>query len=36
MPYGASVAVVDGGVEVPDGPGLGADPELELIERFRA
>jgi L-alanine-DL-glutamate epimerase-like enolase superfamily enzyme len=36
MPYGASVPVVDGGVEVPDGPGLGADPELELIERFRA
>jgi L-alanine-DL-glutamate epimerase-like enolase superfamily enzyme len=36
MPYGASVPVVDGGVEVPDAPGLGADPELELIERFRA
>jgi len=36
MPYGASVPVVDGGVEVPDAPGLGADPEAELIERFRA
>src|SRR5262249_37539917 len=36
MPYGASVPVVDGGVEVPDAPGLGGDPELELIERFRA
>jgi L-alanine-DL-glutamate epimerase-like enolase superfamily enzyme len=35
-PYGASVPVVDGGVEVPDAPGLGADPETELIERFRA
>src|SRR6516164_5449885 len=34
-PYGASVPVVDGGVEVPDAPGLGADPEAELIERFR-
>jgi L-alanine-DL-glutamate epimerase-like enolase superfamily enzyme len=31
-PYGNSVPVVDGWVQVPDGPGLGADPEPELID----
>ena len=36
MPYAASVPIVDGTVEVPEGAGLGADPEPELIERFRA
>ncbi len=36
MPYGETVPIVDGGVAVPEGAGLGADPEAELIERFRA
>jgi L-alanine-DL-glutamate epimerase-like enolase superfamily enzyme len=35
MPYGKTVPIVDGHVDVPEGPGLGADPEPELIERFR-
>lgn len=34
--YAKTVPVVDGAIDVPDGPGLGADPEHELIERFRA
>ena len=34
-PFAKSVPVVDGGIEVPQGPGLGADPEDELIARFR-
>jgi L-alanine-DL-glutamate epimerase-like enolase superfamily enzyme len=34
-PYARTVPIVDGAVEVPTGPGLGADPEPELIERFR-
>jgi L-alanine-DL-glutamate epimerase-like enolase superfamily enzyme len=34
--YAKTVPVVDGVIDVPDGPGLGADPEEELIERFRA
>jgi L-alanine-DL-glutamate epimerase-like enolase superfamily enzyme len=34
MPYGKTVPIVDGYVEVPDGPGLGADPDPEVI-RFR-
>jgi L-alanine-DL-glutamate epimerase-like enolase superfamily enzyme len=34
-PYAKSVPVVDGAVEVPDRPGLGADPEEELIDQFR-
>ncbi|PZW45646.1 L-alanine-DL-glutamate epimerase-like enolase superfamily enzyme [Humitalea rosea] len=36
MPYAATVPVINGWVQVPDGPGLGAEPELELLERFRA
>jgi L-alanine-DL-glutamate epimerase-like enolase superfamily enzyme len=36
MPYGKSVPIVEGHVDVPEGAGLGADPEPELIERFRA
>jgi L-alanine-DL-glutamate epimerase-like enolase superfamily enzyme len=35
MPYAGNVPIADGFVEVPDGPGLGADPEPELIARFR-
>ena len=33
--YVKTVPVVDGAIDVPEGPGLGADPEEELIERFR-
>jgi L-alanine-DL-glutamate epimerase-like enolase superfamily enzyme len=29
------VPVVDGAIDVPDRPGLGADPEEEMIDRFR-
>jgi L-alanine-DL-glutamate epimerase-like enolase superfamily enzyme len=34
-PYAKTVPVIDGGIEVPQGPGLGADPEDDLIARFR-
>jgi len=34
-PFSRTVPVVDGGVEVPESPGLGADPEDDLIARFR-
>ena len=34
-PFAKSVPIIDGGIEVPRGPGLGADPEDDLIERFR-
>ena len=34
-PYAKTVPVVDGAIEVPEGPGFGAEPEPELIERFR-
>jgi hypothetical protein len=34
-PFARTVPVVNGGVEVPQGPGLGADPEEDLIGRFR-
>ncbi|MNT58714.1 hypothetical protein D3C72_1961730 [compost metagenome] len=30
VPYARSVPIEDGWVRVPDGPGLGADPEAEL------
>jgi L-alanine-DL-glutamate epimerase-like enolase superfamily enzyme len=33
-PFAKTVPVENGGVAVPDGPGLGADPEEELIARF--
>ena len=35
LPFRDTVAVCRGYVDVPDGPGLGADPEDELIERYR-
>jgi L-alanine-DL-glutamate epimerase-like enolase superfamily enzyme len=35
VPFAKTVPVVNGGIDVPVGPGLGADPEPELIERFR-
>jgi L-alanine-DL-glutamate epimerase-like enolase superfamily enzyme len=35
-PYAKSVPIIDGKVEVPRSPGLGADPEEELIQQFKA
>jgi L-alanine-DL-glutamate epimerase-like enolase superfamily enzyme len=32
--YAKTVPVVNGAIDVPERPGLGADPEAELIERF--
>src|SRR4029079_4814651 len=34
--YAKSVPVVDGAIDVPDRPGLGADPEEAVIDRLRA
>jgi L-alanine-DL-glutamate epimerase-like enolase superfamily enzyme len=34
-PFSKTVPVINGGIEVPQGPGLGADPEDELIAQFR-
>jgi L-alanine-DL-glutamate epimerase-like enolase superfamily enzyme len=34
-PYARTVPVINGGVEVSQGPGLGADPEDDLIAQFR-
>jgi L-alanine-DL-glutamate epimerase-like enolase superfamily enzyme len=34
--YANTVPVKHGAIDVPERPGLGADPEQELIERFRA
>jgi L-alanine-DL-glutamate epimerase-like enolase superfamily enzyme len=34
-PFSKTVPVVNGAVEVPQSPGLGADPEDDLIARFR-
>jgi L-alanine-DL-glutamate epimerase-like enolase superfamily enzyme len=34
-PFSKTVPVMNGGVEVPRGPGLGADPEDDLIAQFR-
>jgi L-alanine-DL-glutamate epimerase-like enolase superfamily enzyme len=33
--YAKTVPVVDGAIDVPERPGLGADPEEEMIERFK-
>lgn len=33
-PFAQTVPVIDGGIEVPQGPGLGADPEGDLIAQF--
>src|SRR5262249_53107144 len=35
MPYAATVPIDNGFVQIPDAPGLGADPEPELMQ-FRA
>jgi L-alanine-DL-glutamate epimerase-like enolase superfamily enzyme len=34
-PFAGTVPVINGGIEVPRGPGLGADPEDDLLARFR-
>jgi L-alanine-DL-glutamate epimerase-like enolase superfamily enzyme len=34
MPYDKTVPVAQGWAEVPDAPGLGADPEIELLSRY--
>ena len=34
-PFAKTVPVINGGVEVPQSPGLGADPEDDLIAQFR-
>jgi L-alanine-DL-glutamate epimerase-like enolase superfamily enzyme len=34
-PFSNTVPVINGGVEVPRGPGLGADPEDDLVAQFR-
>ena len=34
-PFATTVPVINGGVDVPQGPGLGADPEDDLIAQFR-
>ena len=33
--YSKTVPDVNGAVEVPDRPGLGADPEEDMIAKFR-
>ena len=33
--YAKTVPVVNGAIDVPDRPGLGADPEEDMIDRFR-
>jgi L-alanine-DL-glutamate epimerase-like enolase superfamily enzyme len=33
--YGDAVVPVDGKLKLPRGPGLGHDPDLEIIERYR-
>ena len=34
-PYAKTVPLIDGGIEVPQDPGLGADPEEELIAQYK-
>ena len=34
-PFSKTVPVINGGIEVPQGPGLGGDPEDDLIAQFR-
>jgi hypothetical protein len=34
-PFAKTVPIINGGVEVPQAPGLGADPEDDLIAQFR-
>jgi L-alanine-DL-glutamate epimerase-like enolase superfamily enzyme len=34
-PLGDAIAIRDGRIAIPDGPGLGRDPDPEVIERYR-
>ena len=36
MPYGRSAPIENGVAQIPDMPGLGPDPDADLLERFRA
>jgi D-galactarolactone cycloisomerase len=35
-PFGTWTDAADGKVKVPDGPGLGCDPEMAVVERYRS
>lgn len=35
-PCGDAVPIVDGYIDVPDGPGLGVDLDMEMVNRYRA
>jgi L-alanine-DL-glutamate epimerase-like enolase superfamily enzyme len=35
-PCGSFAPIVDGFIDIPDGPGLGGDPDMDLIDRYRA
>ena len=35
-PFGSMIDVRSGSMRVPDGPGLGIEPDRELIKRYRA
>ena len=34
-PLGDAIAMVDGRIQVPQGPGLGRDPDMDIVERYR-
>jgi L-alanine-DL-glutamate epimerase-like enolase superfamily enzyme len=34
--YGERLVPKEGTIEVPHGPGLGADPDAEVVRRYRA
>ena len=35
-PCGGFAPIADGFIDIPDGPGLGGDPDMDLIDRYRA
>ena len=35
LPYGDSMTAKDGKVRVPTGPGLGVEPDMKIIEKYR-
>jgi L-alanine-DL-glutamate epimerase-like enolase superfamily enzyme len=35
-PCGSFAPIADGFIDIPDGPGLGGDPDMDLIDRYRA
>jgi len=34
-PYGAAMLATNGKVRVPTGPGLGIEPDLAIVEKYR-